>query len=117
MYDEPAPNVDAKPGSSSKSNLMTLSEDSFGLAVGRSFMLGGQSTLALRLLLAGVSERHSKSAGVATGEEVSLNAPYIPSTHPEIKISFLTHCCADFVPEFDRTRTCSFVQLGKQLKV
>lgn len=34
--------------------------------------VGGQSALALRLLLATVSNRLSSSAGVATGEEVSL---------------------------------------------
>jgi hypothetical protein len=70
MYDEPAPTGDVKPGSSSKSNMMSMSGDSFGSAVGRSLKLGGRSALALRLLLAGVSQRLSTSAGVATGEEV-----------------------------------------------
>ncbi|XP_024365398.1 uncharacterized protein [Physcomitrium patens] len=65
MYDE-AQTSDVKQGSK---NLMSMSGDNFGSAVGRSLKLGGRSALALRLLLAGVSKRLSASAGVATGEE------------------------------------------------
>lgn len=41
--------------------------------------VGGRSALALRLLLAAVSNRLSTSAGVATGEEVRLMASLLAS--------------------------------------
>eukprot|EP00897_Mesotaenium_endlicherianum_P007781 jgi/Mesen1/7030/ME000366S06236 len=51
-------------------NLMSLSGDNFASAMGRSLQLGGRSALALRLLLAGVAQKVSASAGVQSGEEL-----------------------------------------------
>lgn len=71
MYDEAPSSLDTKQARTwpNTRNLMSMSGDSFASAMGRSLKLGGQSALALRLLLATVSNRLSSSAGVATGEE------------------------------------------------
>ncbi|CAM6096305.1 unnamed protein product [Calypogeia fissa] len=52
-----------------RNNLMSLSGENFGAAMSRSLRLGGRSALALRLLLGGMSEKLSKSTGIASGEE------------------------------------------------
>lgn len=52
-----------------QSNLMSITGKSFGAALGRSLELGGQSAMALRLILGLVSEKLSSVAGVPSGEE------------------------------------------------
>ncbi|BBM97578.1 hypothetical protein MPTK1_1g06740 [Marchantia polymorpha subsp. ruderalis] len=75
MYDEPtikgSDSVDGEEirGTQKEKNLMSMSGENFGAAMSRSLRLGGRSALALRLLLGGLSEKLSKSAGVSTGEE------------------------------------------------
>ncbi|KAL3701329.1 hypothetical protein R1sor_019351 [Riccia sorocarpa] len=56
-------------GAQKAKNLLTIGGENFGAAIRRSLRLGGRSALALRLLLGRVSEKLSKSAGVATGVE------------------------------------------------
>lgn len=70
MYSgEPAKYVKGQPAENRETNLFSIGGVNFLSAMGRSLNLGGQSALALRVLLAGFSQKISSSIGTPIGDE------------------------------------------------
>lgn len=70
MYSgKPTRSVQGQPAEKQETNLFSIGGGSFLSAMGRSLNLGGQSALALRLLLAGFSQKMSSSIGMPIGDE------------------------------------------------
>uniref|UniRef100_A0A0D6R8Y6 TraB domain-containing protein n=1 Tax=Araucaria cunninghamii TaxID=56994 RepID=A0A0D6R8Y6_ARACU len=61
--------IKLQPEKKQKTNLFSMGGESFLGAMGRSLTLGGQSGLALRLLLAGFSQKMSSQVGTSIGAE------------------------------------------------